>query len=283
LRIGQIEIGDGAPLVLVSGLNVLETLQGAVDCARQLVGLGERHGLPVVFKASFDKANRTRIDGYRGPGLDAGLEMLARVKAETGLPILTDVHEPAQAAVVAEVADCLQVPAFLCRQTDLLRACAETGRAVNVKKGQFVASDEMAHAVDKLRCFGSEDVLVTERGNSFGHHDLIVDFRGLAAMRAVAPVCFDATHATQQPGARNGASGGLRAAVAPLSRAAVAVGIDALFIEIHPDPAQAPVDGDCQLTPKALSDLLVDVVAIDDALRQARTPGAVDRSNTAPR
>lgn len=274
MKIGNVEIGDGRPLALVSGLNVLEAEQDALACALEVARLARRHRMPAVFKASFDKANRTRIDGFRGPGLDAGLEMLAKVKAETGLPVLTDVHESWQAQRVAEVADCLQVPAFLCRQTDLLRACAGTGRAVNVKKGQFVSGDEIVHAVGKLRGFGAEDVMVTERGNSFGHRDLVVDFRGFAAMRAVAPLCFDATHSAQQPGAKGGASAGLRAAVAPLARAAVAVGIDALFVEIHPDPSRAPVDADCQQTPADLDALLDDVAAIDTALRDARAPRA---------
>jgi len=276
LKIGNVEIGDGRPLALISGLNVLESESDAIACAVAVLELARRHRLPAVFKASFDKANRTRFDGFRGPGLDAGLEMLAKVKAGTGLPVLTDVHESWQAERVAEVADCLQVPAFLCRQTDLLRACAETGRAVNLKKGQFVAGDEIVHAVDKLRSFGAADVMVTERGNSFGHRDLVVDFRGFESMRTTAPVCFDATHSAQQPGAKGGASAGLRAAVAPLARAAVAVGIDALFVEIHPEPARAPVDADCQLTPHDLDALLGDVVAIDAALRAAKSTRAGD-------
>ena len=270
MKIRDVAIGEGEPLGLILGLNVLETEAEAVACARQVLDLAATHGRPAVFKASFDKANRTRVDGFRGPGLDAGLEILAAVKAETGLPVLTDVHDPHQAPLVAEVADCLQIPAFLCRQTDLLRACAETGRAINLKKGQFVAPEDMAHAVEKLHRFGAQDVLVTERGTSFGHHDLVVDFRGLDAMRAVAPICFDATHAAQRPGARGGASGGQRDAVAPLARAAVAAGVDALFVEFHSDPAEAPVDADCQLTPDALHLLLTEVLAIEAVLRTTR-------------
>jgi len=271
LKLRDVAIGPGHELALIAGLNVLETLEPALVVARGLAELGARHARPVIFKASFDKANRTRADGYRGPGLDAGLEMLAAIKAETGLPVLTDVHEPGQAAAVAEVADGLQIPAFLCRQTDLLRACAETGRAVNVKKGQFVAPEDMRHAVDKLRTFGAANVLVTERGTSFGHHDLVVDLRGLAAMRAFAPICFDATHAAQRPGARDGASGGAREVVAPLARAAVAAGIDALFIEVHPEPDAAPVDAACQITPAALDALLSEVTAIERALASTAT------------
>ncbi len=266
MKLRDVVIGDRNPLALIAGLNVLETLEGALDVARTVARLGGAHRRPVVFKASFDKANRTRVDGFRGPGLDAGLEMLAAVRAETGLPVVTDVHETAQAARVAEVVDGLQIPAFLCRQTDLLRACAETGRAVNLKKGQFVAPEDMRHAVDKLATFGCDDVLVTERGTSFGHHDLVVDFRGLAAMRQFAPVCFDATHAAQRPGARDGASGGAREVVAPLARAAIAAGVDALFIEVHPDPDAAPVDGPCQITPAAFDALLTETLAIERAL-----------------
>lgn len=266
MKLRDIAIGEGEPLALIAGLNVLEALEPALVIARAIAALGAKHARPVVFKASFDKANRTRADGFRGPGLEAGLAMLAEIKATTGLPVLTDVHAADQAARVAEVADCLQIPAFLCRQTDLLRACAETGRAINVKKGQFVAPEDMRHAVDKLRDFGATDVLVTERGTSFGHHDLVVDFRGLAVMRAFAPVCFDATHSAQRPGALDGASGGSREAVASLARAAVAAGIDALFVEVHSDPDRAPVDGACQITPRALDALLSDATAIERAL-----------------
>ena len=266
MRIAQIEIGQRAPLALIAGLNVLESERAAAECARTLKTLGKRHDVPVVFKASFDKANRTRRDAYRGPGLEAGLAMLTAVKTETGLPLLTDVHEPAQAARAAEVVDCLQVPAFLCRQTDLLAACGATGLPVNLKKGQFVAPPDLRHAVDKLRGFGCEDVLVTERGTSFGYNDLVVDMRALLEIRAYAPVCFDATHAVQYPGRQGGASGGDRRFVAPLARAAVAVGIDALFVETHPDPDNAPVDGPSQIVPEALDALLGEVCAISRAL-----------------
>jgi len=270
IRIGEIPVGDGAPLVLIGGLNVLEQEAEAVACARAVVACVVRHGLFVVFKASFDKANRTRLDGHRGPGLDAGLAILAAVKRATGLPLLTDVHEPAQAKPAAGVVDCLQVPAMLCRQTDLLVACAATGLPVNLKKGQFVAPEDMAHAVEKVVRSGPGGAMVTERGTSFGHHDLVVDMRGLVAMRAFAPVCFDATHAVQRPGARDGASGGDRRMVAPLARAAAAVGIDAVFVEIHPDPQRAPVDGPCQLDPGGLDALLAEVKATDAALRDTR-------------
>jgi 2-dehydro-3-deoxyphosphooctonate aldolase (KDO 8-P synthase) len=269
MQIAQIEISHDAPLALIAGLNVLEAEADAITCAETLVRLGKQHDIPVVFKASFDKANRTRVDAYRGPGLDAGLDMLAAVKRATGLPLLTDVHEPGQAERVAGIVDCLQIPAFLCRQTDLLAACGATGLPVNLKKGQFVAAPDLHHAVDKLRHFGASDVLVTERGTSFGYNDLIVDMRSLIEIRRYAPVCFDATHAVQFPGRSDGASGGDRRFVAPLARAAVAVGIDALFIEIHPDPDRAPVDGPSQIVPDALDTLLGEIGGISRALGQA--------------
>jgi 2-dehydro-3-deoxyphosphooctonate aldolase (KDO 8-P synthase) len=262
MRVAEIPIGGGAPLVLISGLNVLETPEGAVACAAALERVAARHGLPLVFKASFDKANRSSRDSYRGPGIDAGLEMLARVKAETGLAILTDVHEPGQAAVAAEIADCLQIPAFLVRQTDLIAACAATGRPINLKRGQFIAPRDMRHAVEKAEALGATDVLVTERGSTFGYNELVVDMRGLVTMREFAPVCFDASHSVQRPGAAPGASGGDRRMVAPLARAAVATGVDALFVEIHPDPDRAPCDGPCQIRVEDLDRLLANVCAI---------------------
>lgn len=273
IRIGHIRVGDGAPLVLIAGLNVIEDEAGAIACAETVTELGNRHDLPVVFKASFDKANRTRIDAFRGPGIDEGLRVLAAVKSATALPLLTDVHDPTQAKRAAAVVDCLQVPAMLCRQTDLLAACAETGLPVNLKKGQFIAPADMAYAVEKLghfqRASGTDaaGAMVTERGTQFGHNDLVVDMRGLASMRAFAPICFDATHAVQRPGAADGASGGDRSEVAPLARAAAAIGIDALFVEIHPHPDEAPVDGPSQIDAAALDTLLAQVRAIDAAVR----------------
>ena len=271
LRIGNVEVGGPGPFALISGLNVLEEEKAAVEIARTIQSIANRHALPLVFKASFDKANRTRTDGFRGPGLDAGLRILEAVKQDTGLPVLTDVHEPGQADAVARVADCLQIPAFLCRQTDLVVACAQTGLPVNIKKGQFVAARSLEHAVAKARGAGSGGVLVTERGNSFGHHDLVVDMRGLMELREFAPVCYDATHSVQMPGASGGASGGQRQFIAPLARAAVAVGIDALFVEVHPDPDSAPVDSACQLTPPALEALLAECLPLHTALE---TPSA---------
>lgn len=280
MRVGETKLGDGAPLVLIAGLNVLETLEGALHCAVSLAAMAKRVGLPLIFKASFDKANRSSRSAYRGPGLDRGLAMLAEVRDETGLPLLTDVHEPHQAAAAAAVVDCLQVPAFLVRQTDLIAACAATGRPLNLKRGQFIAPAAMRHAVAKARGLGATDVLVTERGTTFGHGDLVVDMRGLATMRAFAPVCFDATHAAQRPTGAEASTGGDRAMVAPLARAAVAAGVDALFVETHPDPDAAPCDGPCQIRLEDLDRLLVEVVGIRDALAAA---AAVTRGSAGSR
>jgi 2-dehydro-3-deoxyphosphooctonate aldolase (KDO 8-P synthase) len=268
IRIGEIPVGGGAPLVLIAGLNVIETEAATLDAARSLQLMASRHDFPLVFKASVDKANRSSLRSYRGPGFDEGLRILSRVKAETGLPVLTDVHEPGQAKPAAEVVDCLQIPAFLCRQTDLVVACAATGLPVNIKKGQFIAPDDARLAVDKVRAAGRGGALLTERGSSFGYNDLVVDMRGLVRMRRFAPVCFDATHAVQQPGAGHESSGGEREMVAPLARAAVAVGIDALFVEMHPDPAAAPCDGPSQITPDALEALIAEARAIERGLRR---------------
>jgi len=262
MRISDVCLGNGEPLALISGLNVMETREATLDCALAVQGVAERHGLPVVFKASFDKANRSSRQSYRGPGLDEGLRILLDVKEHTGLPILTDVHEPGQAKLVAEVADVLQVPAFLSRQTDLIAACAATGRDINIKKSQFMAPRDIGHAVEKARNFGAANVMVTERGTSFGYNDLVVDFRGFSQLRQFAPLCFDATHAVQHPGAGELASLGDRRNAAPLARAAVAAGVDALFIEVHPEPDRAPCDGLCQLRIEDLDRLLSTVTAI---------------------
>ena len=268
MRIGKISVGDGAPLVLISGLNVIENEADTVETARTIQQLAEKHDFPLVFKASFDKANRSRHESFRGPGLDEGLRALKAVKKETGLPILTDVHDSAQPKLVAEVADIIQVPAFLMRQTDLIAACAASGVAVNLKKGQFIAPHDMCHAVDKLKHFGCEDILVTDRGTCFGYNNLVTDMQGLVGMRDFAPVCFDATHAVQYPGANGGSSGGDRRFVAPLARAAVAAGIDALFVETHHDIESAPCDGPSQISFEELDQLLAEVRAIDSALRR---------------
>ncbi|WP_237476382.1 3-deoxy-8-phosphooctulonate synthase [Lichenibacterium dinghuense] len=239
-----VRFGNGLPLALIAGPCAMENRDHALRTAEALAGIAERLGIGLVYKSSFDKANRSSADSARGIGLDAALEVFAAVKAATGLPVLTDVHDAAQCAPVAEVVDVLQIPAFLCRQTDLLLAAAATGRAVNVKKGQFLAPWDMGNVVDKLARGGGGDVLVTERGASFGYNTLVSDMRALPVLAATgAPVVFDATHSVQQPGGQGKTSGGQREFVPVLARAAVAVGVAAVFIETHQDPASAPSDG----------------------------------------
>ncbi|NNL66537.1 MAG: 3-deoxy-8-phosphooctulonate synthase [Myxococcales bacterium] len=271
VQIASITLGGGAPLVLISGLNVLESEAAALETAALVAELAARYEFPVVFKASFDKANRSSHESYRGPGLDEGLAILERVKKETGLPVLTDVHEPHQAKPVAQVVDCLQIPAFLCRQTDLIAACAATDRPINVKKGQFMAPNDARLPVEKVHRFGGAGVFLTERGASFGYNNQVVDMRGLQIMRRFAPVCFDATHSAQLPVADGNHSGGDHEAVAPLARAAVAFGIDALFVEVHPDPPNAPCDGAVQLGVAELDAMLGEVRAIEAALHRPTT------------
>ena len=266
MRVGRAEVGPGHPLLLIAGPCVIESEAQTLAAARRVAEVAQRRGLPAVFKCSFDKANRTSGKSFRGPGLEQGLRVLARVKQETGLPVLTDVHEVAQCAPAAEVADMLQIPAFLCRQTDLLLAAGATGHAVNVKKGQFLAPDDMKNVVAKLVEAGCRDVLLTERGTTFGHHDLVVDFRGLLVMRKFAPVCFDATHSVQRPGGQGDRTGGDRTLAPPLARAAAAVGIDALFCEVHENPDRALSDGPNSLTFPAWEETVADVQRIRAAL-----------------
>jgi 2-dehydro-3-deoxyphosphooctonate aldolase (KDO 8-P synthase) len=240
------QFGDGSAPFLIAGPCVIESDDKNLQVAEALVALAARFGLHVIYKASFDKANRSRASAARGPGLDAGLDALARVRRATGLPLLTDVHEVAQVAAAAEVADVLQIPAFLCRQTDLLIAAGKSGRAVNVKKGQWMSAEQMAGAVEKVRSGGSPDVAVTERGTFFGYGDLVVDMRNFIRLRTAcaAAVVFDATHSVQQPGQGvDGSSGGLRQFIPPLLYAAAAAGADGFFLETHPDPDHAPSDG----------------------------------------
>jgi 2-dehydro-3-deoxyphosphooctonate aldolase (KDO 8-P synthase) len=268
-RIGGFEVGDGRPLLLIAGPCVIESEAQLLSHARRVKELAGRHGLPVVFKASFDKANRTSGRSFRGVGLEAGLAAFEKVKRETGLPCLTDVHEAWQAEPAGRVVDVLQVPAFLCRQTDLLAACARHGKAVNVKKGQFLAPRDMRHAVQKVRDAGNENLLLTERGASFGYGNLVVDMRSLVLMRGVGvPVCFDATHSVQLPGAAGDATGGEREFAAPLARAAAAVGVDALFAEVHEDPAVALSDGPNSLDFEAADRILGEVLRVRRALGQ---------------
>ncbi|HEX9290349.1 MAG TPA: 3-deoxy-8-phosphooctulonate synthase [Anaeromyxobacteraceae bacterium] len=267
--VGGHEVGDGRPLLLIAGPCVLESEAQGLAHARKVKALAAKHGVPVVFKASFDKANRTSVKSFRGVGLEAGLAVFERVKRETGLPCLTDVHEAWQAEPVGRVVDVLQIPAFLCRQTDLVLACARHGRSVNVKKGQFLAPRDMRHVVAKCREAGNENVVLTERGASFGYGNLVVDPRSLVIMRELGvPVCLDATHSVQLPGAAGDVTGGERQYVAPLARAAAAVGIDALFAEIHEDPEKARSDGPNSLDFEMADRVLADVLAIRRALGQ---------------
>jgi 2-dehydro-3-deoxyphosphooctonate aldolase (KDO 8-P synthase) len=253
---------------LIAGPCVAESRPLCLKVARELARLGRRLRLPVVFKASYDKANRSSHRSARGPGLAAGLEVLRAVKEETGLPVLTDVHLPSEADEAARVADVLQVPAFLCRQTDLLAAAAATGRWVNVKKGQFLAPEDMGNVVAKLRHAGARGrILLTERGTSFGYHNLVVDFRGIPALRALGcPVVFDATHSVQRPGGMGDRSGGDARFVPTLARAAVAAGCDGLFVETHPDPARALSDGPNMVRLRDLPRLLAEVLRIRAAV-----------------
>ncbi|MFQ6131843.1 MAG: 3-deoxy-8-phosphooctulonate synthase [Armatimonadota bacterium] len=263
VEVGEVRIGGAEPLALIAGPCVIESLEVALETAEGLKQLCAELSLPLVYKSSFDKANRSSIDSYRGPGLEEGLTVLAEVKAQTGLPVLTDVHEPGQAAAVAEVADVLQVPAFLCRQTDLLLAVAQTMTPVNIKKGQFMAPADMRGPVEKVRAAGNERVMVTERGFAFGYNRLVVDMAGLALMRELGcPLVFDATHSVQLPAAAGTASGGERDLAPVLARAAAAVGIDALFLEVHPRPEQAKCDGPNMLYLDSLRHVLEPILAI---------------------
>jgi 2-dehydro-3-deoxyphosphooctonate aldolase (KDO 8-P synthase) len=244
VRIGSVVIGGGAPLALIGGPCAIENEKHALMMAERLQRVTADAGVPFIYKSSYDKANRSSIHAYRGPGLTEGLRILQKVKDGTGLAVLSDVHAVSEVAPAAQVLDVLQIPAFLCRQTDLIVACAKSGRPVNVKKGQFVAPRDMVNVVEKVRASGSEDLLLTERGTSFGYNNLVVDFRGLPIMRAFGyPVIFDATHSVQLPGGQGDRSGGERQYVQALARAAVAVGVDGLFMEIHEDPDRTLDDG----------------------------------------
>jgi len=244
LNVGPYCCGNGQPLLVIAGPCVIENEELTLSIAGRLKEIAERLSLQLIFKASFDKANRTSVESFRGPGMQAGLDILAKVKQTTGLPVTTDIHESPQAGPVAEVCDMLQIPAFLARQTDLLVAAAATGRPVNVKKGQFLAPADMKHVVGKLQAGGCDDVMLCERGTFFGYGQLVSDFRGIPRMQALGtPVIFDATHSVQQPGGLDGRTGGNREMVEPLARAATVVGVDGLFFETHPDPDTSPSDG----------------------------------------
>ena len=271
--VGQHRCGPGQPLLVIAGPCVIETTDLCLRIAEHLARLQAELGVQVVFKASYDKANRTSGTSIRGPGLDEGLAVLGRVRAAVGLPVTTDVHLPDQAAAAGEVCDLLQIPAFLCRQTDLLLAAAATGRAVNVKKGQFVAPGDMKHVVAKLLAGGCNDIMLCERGTFFGYGRLVNDFAGLVTMRAMGvPVIFDATHSVQQPASLGGATGGDRALVEPLARAAAAVGIDGVFFETHPDPASSPSDGPNMVPLADLRGVIERVLRIHEARLAGETP-----------
>jgi 2-dehydro-3-deoxyphosphooctonate aldolase (KDO 8-P synthase) len=275
---GAVAGGDG-PLLVIAGTCVVESRESALDHARALAGMARELGLPLVFKASYDKANRTAVDSFRGPGTEEGLAILAEVRAETGLPLLTDVHEPPQCAAAATVVDVLQIPAFLCRQTDLLLAAAATGRAVNVKKGQFLAPEDAEHIVGKLRAGGAHGILLTERGTTFGYNNLVVDFRSIPTMRSFGvPIVFDATHSVQRPGGRGKSSGGDPEHIPTLARAAVAAGADAVFLEVHRDPARALSDGPNALRLDLVPALLAALREIHRLVRAGSGPDAPGRT-----
>jgi 2-dehydro-3-deoxyphosphooctonate aldolase (KDO 8-P synthase) len=271
ITVGPYRCGTGCPLLLIAGPCVLEHESLALEIARQLQAAVAHLPVNLIFKASYDKANRTSITAGRGPGLDGGLNILRAVQRETGLPVTTDIHEAHQAAAVADVCDLIQIPAFLARQTDLLVAAAGTGRAVHVKKGQFMAPWDMRHVVDKLSAAGCRHVLVCERGTFFGYGRLVNDMRSLPQMRALGvPVVFDATHSVQEPGGLGAATGGNRQMVEPLARAAVAVGVDGLFFETHPDPDSSPSDGPNMIPLAQFPALLQRLVRLREAAESLR-------------
>lgn len=270
VKVGNFTIGGSAPLALLAGPCVLESLERSLLIGRTVKEICGRLGINYVFKASFDKANRSSFHSFRGPGLEKGLAWLKTIKEELGVPVVTDIHESYQAAPAAEVADILQIPAFLCRQTDLLHAAAQTGRVVNVKKGQFLAPDDMRNVVDKLHESGCDQLMLTERGASFGYHNLVVDMRSLPIMRSFGyPVVFDATHSVQLPGGAGTKSAGQRQFVGNLARAAAGAGIDGVFMEVHDNPAEALSDGPNMLYLSQVEDVLRDMMAINEIAQKS--------------
>jgi 2-dehydro-3-deoxyphosphooctonate aldolase (KDO 8-P synthase) len=258
-KIGSVDIGLQAPMFLIAGPCVIETKQICLDIAKRLADISSNTGIAVIYKASFDKANRSSASSYRGPGIEKGLDILDAVRKQTKLPVMTDVHLPEQAEKVAKVVDALQIPAFLCRQTDLLCACAETGKPVNVKKGQFLSPDEMKNVVDKIRSCGNDKILLTERGTFFGYNRLVNDMTAITTMKQLGcPVVFDATHSTQQPGGFGNASGGRRQFAPILAKAAIAAGANGLFLEVHTNPQKAKSDAAVIMPIEWVEDLLID-------------------------
>ena len=274
IQFAGLAVGGGAPLLLIAGPCVIESESHAVGLALALREITSRAGVPFVFKASYDKANRTSARSFRGPGLSEGLRVLARVREEAGVPILTDIHEPSHAAPASEVADVLQIPAFLSRQTDLIVAAARTGRVVNLKKGQFLAPGDMRHAIEKVTSAGNPRVIVTERGFTFGYHDLVVDMRAFPMLRALGyPVVYDVTHSLQLPGAGEGVTAGQAEFIAPMASAGVAAGVDGVFMEVHERPERAPSDAQNALRLDLVEPLLSRLVRIHAIAREdAATP-----------
>lgn len=267
IKVGDIEVANHKPFVLFGGMNVLESRDLAMRIAEHYVEVTGKLGIPYVFKASFDKANRSSINSYRGPGLDEGMKIFEEVKTQFNVPVITDVHEAHQAAPVAEVADIIQLPAFLARQTDLVVAMAKTDAIINVKKPQFLAPHEMRHIIKKFNEAGNDKVILCERGSCFGYNNLIVDTLGMDDMKQLAPVMFDSTHALQRPGGRSDSADGRRAQAAQLSRVGIALGLAGLFIEAHPDPNQAKCDGPCALPLDKLEPFLLQMKQVDDLVK----------------
>lgn len=269
VKIGSIVIGGRSPLCFIMGPCVIETEGLILRIAERLKKLSDNFNIPIIFKSSYDKANRTSIKSYRGPGLKKGLKILKNVKGLTGMPVLSDIHSVGEVAEAAEVLDVLQIPAFLCRQTDLIIAVAKTGKPINIKKGQFLAPSDVKNIIDKVLSTGNNNILITERGTSFGYNNLVVDFRGLPIMRSFGyPVIFDVTHSLQLPGERGSFSGGQREFAEPLARAAVAVGVDGLFVEVHPRPEKALCDGENMLSIDELPSLMQRLMEIKEVVRR---------------
>jgi 2-dehydro-3-deoxyphosphooctonate aldolase (KDO 8-P synthase) len=267
IQVGPASVANDLPFVLFGGMNVLESRDLAMRIAEHYVDVTTKLGIPYVFKASFDKANRSSVHSYRGPGLDEGLKIFEEIKRTFNIPLITDVHEPHQAAPVAEVVDIIQLPAFLARQTDLVVAMAKTGAVINVKKPQFLAPHEMRHIITKFKEAGNDKVMLCERGSSFGYNNLVVDMLGMDEMKPYGPVIFDATHALQKPGGRESSADGRRAQAAQLARSGMALGLAGLFIEAHPDPNQAKCDGPCALPLAKLEQFLRQMKAVDDLVK----------------
>ncbi|MCB1665214.1 MAG: 3-deoxy-8-phosphooctulonate synthase [Pseudomonadales bacterium] len=269
ISVGDLAFSNSRPFVLLGGMNVLESEALALEVAEQFVDVTARLGIPYVFKASFDKANRSSVHSFRGPGLEKGLQILAAVKSRFGVPVITDVHEPWQAQPASEVADIIQLPAFLSRQTDLVVAMAKTGAVINIKKAQFLAPQEMQHILTKFEEAGNERLMLCERGSSFGYNNLVVDMLGFSVMKKFGyPLVFDVTHALQKPGGLAASADGRRADVTALARAGMSQGIAGLFLEAHPDPAKAKCDGPCALPLDKLGEFLAQMKAIDDLIKQ---------------